>query len=330
MRLNRFLYCLVLIPLLVAGVHSCSENRGTDYDRTNLKQITDLVKISDIGHTAFPRVWFDTVSRLEQYAKATAPSAAINPLDFWVDIVSYGCTVTIIDSCAPDEFNQGDSCKEIALETGVRARAYVVNILDSVVCKYNIVNRSDSAVTVKNVKYKEIQTAVAAKLEKNETEYGGWRIFAIGRQRQGFGFTLGSFPVIDSIVLESRARDEVRKAYYPGLPIQYTALGKIPTLYPGEPLRITAYTRPRFGNPPINDAYVHYADGDRFVHEWMGTDMSNDERFQIYEWDISESSGLTTGLYSQIAVELFQGLSLRDTNQNQFANLLWAMTYRME
>ncbi|MGB5105252.1 MAG: hypothetical protein WBP29_07295 [Candidatus Zixiibacteriota bacterium] len=330
MRLKRFLYCLVLVPLVIAAVNSCSEDRGTDYDRTNLKQITDLVTISDVGRTAFPRIWFDTVSRLAQYAKTTAAMDEISPLDFWVDIVSYGCTVTIIDSCAPDEFNEGDSCSEIALENGVRARAYVVHIQDTIVCNYNIVNRSDSSVTTKNVKYKEIQTAVAAKLEKNETQYGGWRIFAIGRQRHGVGFTLASFPQIDSIVLESRARDEVRRAYYPERSISYTALRNIPTLYTGEPLRITAYTRPYFSNPPINDAYVHYADGDRVHHEWMGGDISSDVRFQIFEWDINESSGLTTGLYSQITVELFQGLSLRDTRQTQFANLLWAMTYRME
>ncbi len=330
MKLRRLAYLLILLPLLFAAIHSCSENRSTDYDLSNLKQITDLVKVDVVGTTAFPRVWFDTVNRFDDYAKATAGLASINPLDYWVETTAYGCIVTIVDSCAPDEFNEGDSCRDIALGTGIRAQAYVVSILDTIVCNYNIVDRSDSTITVKSVKFKEVQTAVAAKLEKNETQYRGWRIYAIGRQRQGFGFNLASFPVVDSIVLQSRSRDEVRATYFPTQPIQYVALSEALTLYGGEPLRITAYTRARFSNPPITDAYVHYSINGTFYHEWMGEDYSSDERFQIYEWDISESSGQQTGTYSQITVELFQRSTLRDTNPNSFANMLWAMTYRME
>lgn len=330
MKLRPFIYALLVLPALLLAVHSCSEDRATDYDLSNLKQITDLIKADAIGRTAYPCIWFDTVSRLEQYAKPAGAFAAINPLDFWVETVAYGCTVTIADSCAPDEFNDADSCAEIALESGVRARTYIVNILDTIVCKYNIVERRDSSITVKTIKYKEIQTALAAKLEKNETQYGGWRIFAIGRQRHGFGYSLSSFPAIDSIVLQSRARDEVRVVHYPDRPIKYIILSKVPTLYAGEPLRITAYTRSRFSNPPIEDAYLHYANNGTVYHEWMGGDISTDTRYQIFEWDIYESSGQTIGSYSQVAVELLQGGSLRDTGANQFANMIWAISYRME
>lgn len=330
MKIRPFLYTLFPMSLIVVAVFSCSEDRATDYDLSNLKQITNLVKIDAIGRTAFPRVWIDTVSRLEQYAKATDVMAPINPLDYWVETVTYGCTVTIVDSCAPDDFNDADSCAEIALETGARAKTYIVNILDTIVCKYNIVARSDSSITVKTVKYKETQVALAAKLEKNETQYGGWRIFAIGRQRHGVGYTQGSFPAIDSIVLQSRSRDEVRVVHYPNQRIRYTTMSNLPTLYAGEPLRVTAYTRARFSNPPIEDAYVHYSGNGTMYHEWMGGDISSDPSRQIFEWDIYESSGQATAAYSQIAVELLQRSSLRDDGANQFANLIWAFTYRME
>ncbi len=330
MKLRPYLYSLLLLPLVVVAVFSCSEDRATDIDLTNLKQITDLVKIDVVGRTAFPRVWIDTVSRLEQYSKPTGAMSPINPLDYWVETVAYGCTVTIVDSCAPDEFNEADSCAEIELETGARAKTYIVNILDTLVCDYNIVERSDSSITVKTIKYKEVQTALAAKLEKNETKYGGWRIFAIGRQRHGFGYSLGSFPAIDSIVLESRAREEIRVVHYPNQRIRYTAMSNLPSFYAGEALRVTAYTRARFSNPPIEDAYIHYSGNGTMYHEWMGGDISADPDRQIFEWDIYESSGQTIGNYSQIAVELLQGTSLRDTGANQFANMIWAFTYRME
>ncbi len=71
MKLRPYLYSLLLLPLVVVAVFSCSEDRATDIDLTNLKQITDLVKIDAVGRTAFPRVWIDTVSRLEQYSKVT-------------------------------------------------------------------------------------------------------------------------------------------------------------------------------------------------------------------------------------------------------------------
>ena len=330
MTIRSILYALLLLPMVVLAVFSCSEDRVTDIGLTNLKQITDLVKVDDIGRTAFPRIWIDTVSRLEQYAKVADAMAPINPLDYWIETVAYGCTVTIVDSCAPDEFNEADSCAEIALETGARAKTYIVNILDTIVCRYNIVARSDSSITVKTVKYKEIQTALAAKLEKNETSYGGWRIFAIGRQRHGFGYTQSSFPAIDSIVLQSRSRDEVRVVHYPNQRIRYTAMSNLPTLYAGEPLRVTAYTRARFSNPPIEDAYIHYSGNGIMYHEWMGGDVSTNPDRQVFEWDIYESSGQPTASYSQIAVELLQRASLRDDGANQFANMIWAFTYRME
>lgn len=330
MRRLRFLYLLLLIPIVVFHLQSCSEDRGTDLNLTDLAKVQDMLLHDATVKTAFPRVWIDTTSRFDNYAKQAEAFAPVNPLDYWVDVVAYGCTISIVDSCAPDEFNEGDSCNEIQLGTGIRAKTYIANILDTIVCKYNIVERSDSSITTKTVKYKETQTAIVARLDKFDSMYGGFRLYAIGRQRFGVGYSSTGFPVVDSIVVQSRARDEMRRSYFPVQRIRYMNSSEMLSLYPGEPIRVTVYTRARFENPPITDAYVHFSNDGVWLHEWMGTDVSTVEGKQIFEWDLTESSGGVVGTFSQIAVELFQEQSLRSDIANQFANMIWAMTYRIE
>ncbi len=320
---------ILILTISVIAVLSCNDDRVTDQELSDGYQITQFINNEPAGIAAFPLVWIDSISRAEQYAKLTG-QADINPLDYWVEVLNFGRSITIADSCARDEFNEGqDSCDVIQLVTGARARTRITLILDSIVCRYHIVDRLDSSVTTKDVKYKEAQYALCAKLDNNNTAYRGWRLYGIGRHRYGVGYTQSAFPAIDSIVLASRANPNQRLVGYPTQRIRYVALSQLPTFYAGEPLRITAYTRARFSTP-IREAYLHYNVNGTIRHEWMGPDISTDELRQIFEIDIDESSGQQSGLYAKIAVELFQEHSLRDESPSAFSNLIWGFTYRLE
>lgn len=330
--MKEFLCRLAVVTALLTAIllFACSEKRSTDLDLTDLSQITSYINNDVTGVSAYPLVWIDTVSRADRYSKPMA-AVAISPLDFWVELLHSGRSIEIADSCARDEFNEGaDSCDLIQLDSGARARTRIARILDSLVCRYHIVDRSDSSVTTKDVKYKEIQYALMAKLDNNQAAYRGWRMYAVGRHRHGLGYTANTFPVVDSVVLESRARAEQRVVSYPTQRIRYVSLVNIPTFYPGEPLRLTAFTRARFGNPPIQDAYAHINVNGTILHDWMGPDVSTDEGKQIFEFDFDESSGLAPGLYAQVTVELFQEQTLREEAPNAFANMIWGITYRVE
>lgn len=324
----RILLAFVLVPFAIAVLGSCGD-RVTDEQLTADYYIRDFLRNDPQAKTAYPGIWIDTVSRADQYGKRFATNA-IDPLDYWVEVIAAGCTVMVIDSCAPDEFNEDDPCGEIRLDTGARAIVKIAQLLDTIVCRYHIVNRADSVVTVKNVKYKENHYALMAKLDNNQATYRGWRLYAIGRQRHGFGYTAQSFPVVDSIVLKSLERSDKRIVSRPGLPINYRPVAQAVEFFPGELLRVTAYTRPRFSNDPITDAYAHYTNGSAINRDWMGDDISLDPGRQIFEYDFYESSGRGSGKFGQVAIELFQEPSLRSELPADFANLIWTISYKLE
>lgn len=324
----RIILALVLIPVLAVVIGSC-DDRVTDEQLTADYYIRDFLRNDPQAKSAYPGIWLDTASRADQYGKRFAADA-IDPLDYWIEVVAAGCTVIVADSCAPDEFNEDDPCGEIRLDTGARAIVKIAQIRDSIVCRYHIVNRADSSITIKNVKYKENQYALMAKLDNNQATYRGWRLYALGRQRHGAGYNLQSFPAIDSIVVRSLERSDKRIVARPGLPIAYRPVAQAVEFYPDELLRVTAYTRPRFSNDPITDAYLHYSDGNRTIREWMGDDISLDPGRQVFEYDFYESSGRGSGKFGQVAIELFQEPSLRSELPAGFANMIWTISYKLE
>lgn len=242
---------------LATIIHSCSDDRVSDRELTKEYQITEFLTKDVIGKTVFPLVWFDTTSRATQYGIATGagPNVTINPLDYWVEVIRTGRNIAIRDTCVPDEFTQGGDCIETLLDNGARADAEIGQLQDTIFVRYHIVERSDSTVYIKEVRFLETQLALMARLDNFQAAYRGWRLYGVGRQRHGFGFAATqNFPRIDSIVVESRARQEIRFAAYPDRQATYTWTGRLMVLYDGEPLTVTAYTRPRFNNPPITDA----------------------------------------------------------------------------
>lgn len=316
---------------------TCSEKRVNDENLTKISVISDYIVNDPVGQQALPLVWFDTTSRADIYGTGAAKPISeartpINPLDYWVEVSRTAREIVLRnpDTCQVDEMTNQPECDEILLSNGARADAEIALLQDTVVCRYYIVDRSDSTVYTKDATYRETNTALIARLDAGSPSFDGWRLYAVGRQRFANAITANRFPAIDSIVIESVDRPAERFAAYPDQNISYDWTGDVLQLRPGELLEVSVYSRSRFGNAPIEDAWLHYESAGVITKEWMGNDISGNPDVQLHQWQIAESSGGQSNEFSQIAVALFQGDAFRDSNPNSFSHLLWAITYQLE
>ncbi len=334
---------------VIVTLISCSEDRVTDPNLTKVSRIASYISEDPVGKHALPVIWFDTTSKADIYGKRIAKPIAeaqtpINPLDYWIGVsrVGRGITLRDPDTCQLEiTINEmiGDSvidadtvvnCDRILLSNGSRADSEIALLNDTVVCTYYIVDRSDSTVYTKDITYRESKTALISRLDSGISSYDGWRLYAIGRQRFQTGVVPNRFPAIDSIMVQSLDRPSRIFVAYPDKSIRYDWTGDLLKLQPGELLAVTVFSRARFGNPPIRDAYVHYKKNGEFVHEWMGNDVSVNPDVQKHTWQIIEASGGLSNEFSQITLELFQGDALRDSSPSEFKALLWAISYQLE
>ncbi len=329
----------VVIALLTTAMllSTCSNKRVTDRELTKVGAISDYINQDQVAMEALPLIWFDTTSRASRYGdkiagKLSDAQTSINPLDYWIEVTKAGRGIDLrpSDTCQFDEMTQQMNCNQITLSNGLMADAEIAQMHDTIGCTYYIVNRSDSTIYTKAVEYRVTSTALMAQTDRVSALYKGWRLYAIGRQSHGTGITPNRFPAIDSIVVQSLDRNEVRFVDHPDAAARYDDTRDLLRLNPGELLEVSVYSRPRFGNPPISDAYVDHEVAGVFTHEWMGGSISGSSENQLHSWDIRENSGGATNHYSQITVELFQGDALRDSSPGVFSVLTWAITYRLE
>ena len=306
----------------------CKKDIPSDYVFTDLSQIVALLQTDPVGLTAYPPVWIDTTEHTFGAGKAPTEASLINPADYWVEVLRQADTIKVLDSCKADEFNTGDTCSIITLADGRRAKTKIAQIFDSLKCRYHIIDYNGSEYT-KDVTYYDVLYALMAKLNSDNLPFRGWALYACGRMRHGVSYTGSGFAKIDSVVLTSPG-----KARYVTFPqatnVRYTPTAVLPVYSRGDDITIQVFTHEQETGSNITDAYIQYLSNGQTTHEWMGSPIPGTrEGYTYFQTTISEQSARTSGLFSQIVIELFVQPSLRDSSPTAFRNLIWGITYKV-
>jgi len=312
----------VITILLVAALWAGCSDKTTDYERTDLYQISQLLTLDAVATSIYPQVWLDVTNPASRTTSAALGTESITPQDYWVEIVSRKRTIpSATDSCLADDLNQNNPCAEIQVDASRRAHVRNATIMDSLVCRYHIIDAVTQSVTIKNVTYFENLFAMMAKFNPDDAAYRGWSLYAIGGQWQRSSNNASS-PVLDSLVLEWAdqrlvSRPKVKSPY---LPVQ-----QIPRIGRDEPVTVDVYANTADAESIPQDIYVHYEINGLMKHFAM--DDLGDGHFGYS--DMVESSAVGAGTCSQIVIEAFHPVALRDANPNNFGNFIWAISYRI-
>ncbi len=313
---------LVITVLVVVALWAGCSDKTSDYQLTDLYQITQLLTRDAVATSIYPQIWLDVTNRALQTAPAALGAESITPQDYWVEIVSHKRTIpSATDSCLADDLNQDNPCAEIQVDASRRAHVRNATIMDSLVCRYHIIDAVTKSVTIKDVTYFENLPAMMVKFSSDDAAYRGWSLYAIGGQWQRSTKNAAS-PVLDSVVLEWAdqrlvSRPKVKSAY---LPAQ-----QIPRISRSEPVTIDVYANPADDALVPEDIYVHYEING--VMEHFAMEDLGDGHFSYS--DMAESSAGEAGACSQIVIEAFHPAALRDANVNTFGNFIWAISYRI-
>ncbi|MCX6831305.1 MAG: hypothetical protein NT028_04115 [candidate division Zixibacteria bacterium] len=311
---------VITVSVVVALGAGCSD-KTSDYERTDLYQITQLLTRDAVATSIYPQVWLDVTNRALQTTSAALGAESITPQDYWVEIVSHKRTIpSATDSCLADDLNQDNPCAEIQVDASRRAHVRNATIMDSLVCRYHIIDAVTQSVTIKNVTYFENLFAMMAKFNPDDAAYRGWSLYAISGHWQRSSNNAAS-PVLDSVVLEWAdqrlvSRPKVKSAY---LPVQ-----QIPHISRSEPVTVDVYANTVDEGLVPEDIYVHYEINGVMKHFAM-EDLGDGHFYS----DIAESSAGEAGICSQIVIEAFHPVALRDANPNTFGNFIWAISYRV-
>jgi hypothetical protein len=317
---------LAVTFFLVAALQSCS-NSSSQEVRSDNTEIARLLTDDATAQQIVPQIWIDTtVHTVDQgTAKTNSALGYINPADYWVEVVSHSRGFTFRDSCSADSLSTTDPCASIPLETGGRAKAKIAQVTDTIECIYHILVREGDSVrtvTKPNIRVLGTTWVLAAQMGISDAHYNGWAIYATGRQRQAENY-VGSLPKLDSIMIRPQSGDFT---YYPRASVHYRPIVSFPEIEPGETFSVYVYTSPRYsGGDLFYEAYLHQMQNGVFKHERVGTDIGERLVFQA-----TESSGLSSGDYSQIVLELFPFSTLRDDSPAAFGTSLFAITYQIE
>jgi hypothetical protein len=312
---------VITVLVAIAFLAGCSD-KTTDYERTDLYQIAQLLTLDAVATSIYPQVWLDSTNRASQTNSAALGAKSITPQDYWVEIVSHKRTIpSATDSCLADDLNQSNPCAEIRVDASRRAHVRNATIMDSLVCRYHIIDAVTQSVTIKDVTYFENLSAMMAKFSSDDAAYRGWSLYAIGGQWQRSTKNAAS-PVLDSVVLEWAdqrlvSRPKVKSAY---LPVQ-----QIPRISRSEPVTVDVYASTLDGALIPEDIYVHYKINGAMKHFVM--DDLGGGHFGY--GDMAESSAGEAGSCSQIVIEAFNPAALRNADVNTFGNFIWAISYRV-
>ena len=310
----------LLIPILAVLLLLSCQNKSTDYQLTDIYQITQYINNDPTGKAVFPAALIDSASRAARYAKLLGGTSDISPLDYWVEVVSHYRDFTADCAGKGDSLNNFNTCEPSELENGIRAKLRSVTMKDTLYCKYHIVNSTDSAVTIKSVRFASTFRGQMAKLNSDGVPYRGWALYSVGRKGMGVDAS-GISGRVDSIVVTST---DLHYAVVPTSGNTYTTTTKLPKVAHGDLIVVQVYTRT--GTLfDITDAYLHYSVNGRMVHEPMS--MRTPGVFVVD--DLEESSGAPPRGYSQVVIELFTQAGLRDSRPTAFDNFIWAITYKL-
>jgi len=313
---------LVITVLVVVALWAGCSDKTSDYQLTDLYQITQLLTHDAVATSIYPQVWLDVTNRASQTTSAALGAESITPQDYWVEIVSHKRTIpSATDSCLADDLNQNNPCAEIKVDASTRAHVRNATIMDSLVCRYHIIDAVTQSVTIKNVTYFENLPAMMAKLNPDDATYRGWSLYAIGGQWQRSSNNAAS-PILDSVVLEWADQRLVSR---PNVKSAYQTVQQIPRISRREPVTVDVYASTLDDALIPTDIYVHYKINGVMKHFVMD-DLGNGH---FGYSDMVESSAGEVGSYSQIVIEAFHPVALRDTNPNTFGNFIWAMSYRI-
>ncbi len=316
---KRVFIAVAMIALVVWT--GCSD-KTSDYQLTDLYQITQLLNNDAVATSIYPQTWIDTTSRVSRRAPTALAAESITPDDYWVEIVAHKRTVpTATDSCLADELNQDDPCAEIQVDATRRAHVRNATIRDSLVCQYHIIDAATQAVTTKSVTFTESLMAMMAKFSGDDAAYRGWSLYAIGSQWQRYTNN-ASAPVIDSVVLQWAGEKLVSR---PRVKATYLPLENLPRISRGEPVIINVYANTADQSSVPEDVYLHYEIDGVMRHFLMDDEGSGHFSYV----DMEESSAGPAGSCSQIVIEAFHPSALRDATVTTFANFIWAITYRI-
>lgn len=324
--MSRFAISLILIVGCAWLLISCAEDSSKEV-RSDNTEIARLLTDDADALAMLPRIWFDTSyhSLEESAGKPGTTLDYVNPSDFRVEILSFRRGFVINDSCAPDTLISSDPCGDVLLETGARAPAKIVQLRDTIDCRYHLlVQDGDSSYTVSkdSVRFLGMSWVLVAQLGISEAHYNGWDVYGIGRQRQAENY-LGSLPHLDSVRVNCNSGTYM---YYPRQGIDYEPLVMLPEIERGESFSISLYTQKRTSSGEFfYDAYVHKREDRIFQHQRVGIDIGAN-----YSFRITETSGSSTSTYSQIGIELLPFKTLRDDSPAAFGSYLFAFTYRVK
>jgi hypothetical protein len=309
----------IFILLLIAA--GCEDKGGTEY-RSDKTEIARLLTDDSEARSIFPSVSIDTTDHISLYADGSSALGTINPEDYSVELISHKRGFVFRDSCGIDTLDPSNPCGEIELETGGRALAKIVQIHDTVECRYHIIDKLTHEVAVtKDVTLIGIQWALVAQMGLDLERYAGWAIYGIGRQRQANNY-VGQVPPVDSIVLRARSGDYT---YYPRDRVSYQPAVLAPEIRRDERFYIYVYTRPRASGETFFEAYVHTYQDDALIHEFAG--FSSAGRFSF---EVRENSGIAGGSYPQVVIELFPQYTLRDDSPGAFGTYIQSITYKLQ
>lgn len=312
---------LVAAAIALASLSGCND-KTSDYQLTDLYQISQLLTSDNLGKSIYPNTWLDIVDRTPQSPGTPPTSGSFVPSDYWVEIVAHKRSVpSAPDSCRADEYNRENPCAEIQVEEGTRAHVRNAVIADSLVCRYHIIDEDTRGVIVKDVTYSQNWYAMMAKLNADDAAYRGWAFYAVGGQWQRASSNAAS-PQLDSVVLEWGSQRFVSQ---PKVRSPYTPLKQLPRISEGESFEVTLYANTAEAASVPEDVYVSYEINGVMRHFLM--DDLGGGRFQYLE--AAESSRAGVGAYSQIVIEAFHPVALRDASPSKFGSFVWAMTYRV-
>jgi hypothetical protein len=312
----------VITVLVVVALWVGCSNKTSDFQLTDLYQITQLLTRDAVATSIYPQVWLDVTNRASQATSAALGAESITPQDYWVEIISHKRTIpSAPDSCHEDDLNQDNPCAEIQVDASRRAHVRNATIMDSLVCQYHIIDAVTKAVTIKNATYFENMSAMMAKFSSDDAAYRGWSLYAIGGQWQRSSNNAAS-PFLDSVVLEWASQRLVSR---PGIRSPYLPVQQIPHITRGEPVTVDVYANTADAALIPEDIYVHYEINGVMKHFAM--EDFGDGHFSYS--DMAESSASEAGTCSQIVIEAFHPVALRDANVNAFGNFIWAIPYRV-
>jgi hypothetical protein len=319
--LFRRIISVMVILLVVALWLSCSKETP-DYQLTDLYQITQLLTRDVVATSIYPQTWLDIINRDPRIVSAALGAESITPQDYWVEIISHKRTIpSAPDSCLADDLNPDNPCAEIKVDETRRAHVRNATIMDSLVCRYHIIDATTQAVTTKDVTYFENLSAMMAKFNPDDAAFRGWSLYAIGGQWQRSSNNVQS-PVLDSVVVEWADQRLVSR---PKIKSPYLPLQALPRISRDESVTVDVYANTLDRSLIPEDIYLHYEINGVMQHFAM--EDLGDGHFSYS--DMLESSAGSLNTYSQIVIEAFHPVALRDSNPNNFGNFIWAISYRV-